>query len=504
MNTRLFWNEEIRTFPHGCRAAALWVVRRDGPDPAGPLHLVFRWSLGSHAARSALGPPLGAMMRSIQDQREELLFPDGKAALWIEPLGTGERSYGSLALWFEADEPWREGIFLWVQRLAGRLGPLLPQLDVCRDGEGWPEPPGQLRLFPATCVGMDGGVSGRGRRRAPVDRKGDRPLPRPQIIPGIPGCIGVSEEMVRLGATLQGVARSEANVLLYGESGTGKEIIAAAVHALGPRGKGPFVGQNCAALPESLFESELFGHRAGAFTGAAGDKKGLLASADGGTFFLDEIGDMPLSLQIKLLRVMQERKVRRIGELQARPVDIRFVAATHKNLFAEIAAGNFRLDLYYRLKVVSLEVPPLRHRPEDVAHLFAYFLRRNGRPIPRMTMTDECLAALQAWRWPGNVRELENEVQRFLALYPQVSTIELHHLSPEIRDQGTRPVDPADLGTLRELDKAGEMLERYLIRKAIAAAGGRKAAAARRLGLSRQGLYKKIQRYGMTDLIAST
>ncbi len=261
------------------------------------------------------------------------------------------------------------------------------------------------------------------------------------------------------------------------------------------------MGQNCAALPQSLFESELFGHRAGAFTGAKGDKKGLLAAADGGTFFLDEIGDMPLPLQIKLLRVMQERKVRRIGELTLRRVDIRFIAATHKDLHQEIKEGRFRLDLFYRLKVVSLEIPPLRQRPEDIIHLLAYFLRRQGRRIDGMSISEEALTALQQWRWPGNVRELENEVQRLLALYPDQELIRLEHLSPEIRAPRSGAIEAVDLGILRDMQQAGAMLEQYLIRKALAVSGGRKAMAARRLGLSRQGLYKKIARYGMADLI---
>jgi transcriptional regulator with PAS, ATPase and Fis domain len=298
------------------------------------------------------------------------------------------------------------------------------------------------------------------------------------------------------------VATSGVNVLLQGESGTGKEIIARAIHLGSSRREGPFVGQNCAALPESLFESELFGHKSGAFTGAASDKVGLLESAHGGTFFLDEIGDMPLALQIKLLRVMQEKKVRRIGELSTRPVNIRFVAATHKDLDQEIAVGRFRLDLYYRLKVVKISIPPLRQRPEDIAHLLAFFLARHGKGRLSRRISESALTALQAYRWPGNVRELENEVCRLLALFPDEMLIRLQHLSEEIRAGGGNLVDPADLSTLRRLDEAGELLEKYLIRKAISAAGGRKAAAARRLGLSRQGLYKKIQRYGMTDLVA--
>jgi len=296
-------------------------------------------------------------------------------------------------------------------------------------------------------------------------------------------------------------AASGANVIIYGESGTGKEILARAIHLGSPRQARPFIGVNCAAFPETLFESELFGHRAGAFTGAASEKIGLLEAASGGTFFLDEIGDMPVALQIKLLRVMQERRVRRIGELESRPVDLRWIAATHKDLAAEIAAGRFRLDLYYRLKVVRIAIPPLRARPEDVPHLLAYFLRRHGGDPERLRLEGAALAALQAWRWPGNARELENEALRLLALHGGEDVIRVEQLSPEVQAGAGRAVDPADLVTLRPLTEAAALQERYLIRKAIASCGGSKAAAARRLGLSRQGLYKKIRRHALFDLL---
>ncbi len=254
-------------------------------------------------------------------------------------------------------------------------------------------------------------------------------------------------------------------------------------------------------MPEALFESELFGHKSGSFTGAQGDKQGLLASANGGTFFLDEIGDMPVSLQIKLLRVMQERKVRRIGDLKGKKVDLRFVSATHKDLPAEIEAGRFRLDLFYRLKVVNLVIPPLRHRPEDILPLLSYFFQKGGRDVTRMRISEEALQGLQTWRWPGNVRELENEAMRFLALYPTIDRIKPNHLSMDVQTGDSGLAHPSDLGILRKLDQANQILEQFLIRKAIAAADGRKAMAARQLGLSRQGLYKKIARYGMHDLI---
>ncbi len=436
--------------------------------------------------------------------------------LRVEPLRRGEEVRGAFALTFDAAPPWGEAVRFWLSRFAARIGPLLDHLPV------WPPhlmgTNGALGRQPALFVWEprvgEGEAGGDAIRAAPVGSRAEPhpprggasaapglPLPRPVCIPGVPGAVGVSAELRACCELALAAASASVSVLLHGESGTGKEILARAIHLSSPRRDGPFIGQNCAALPETLFESELFGHKAGAFTGAAGEKAGLLEAASGGTFFLDEIGDMPLPLQIKLLRVMQERRVRRIGELESHPVDIRWIAATHKDLASEIATGRFRLDLYYRLKVVRLVIPPLRRRPEDIPHLVAYFLRRHGGELTPRWIEEPALAALQAYRWPGNVRELENEVCRLLALHTSESLLRLEHLSPEVQASAGRSVDPADLATLRPLEEAGALLERYLIRKAIEACAGRKASAARRLGLSRQGLYKKIRRYGMLDLL---
>lgn len=497
-----FWQEEIRGYPHGGKGAAVWVVRRDGNEATSPMKILFAWATGQGRV---LGldqrPPLGTLLKAMVEGREEMSYRAEDIALWVEPLREQAQVKGCLGIWFQAERAWRESIFLWGQRLAARLRPVLGQLEPQQMPATAKVSVVQGTLFPSSRTSL---VSGSRRVKRQVSaRARHHPLPRPVSVPGIPGCIGVSREMLEIGTGLQGVARSGVNVLLKGETGTGKEIIAKALHQCSDRKEGRFVGQNCAALPASLFESELFGHRAGAFTGASGEKKGLLASAHGGTFFLDEIGDMPLELQIKLLRVMQERQVRRIGELQSRRIDIRFLAASHKDLLQEIDQGHFRQDLYYRLKVVALDIPPLRNRPEDVLPLLSYFLKKNGKDFASMKITEQAIASLQAWRWPGNVRELENEVQRFLALHPGADTITLGRLSRDVQTSRTARVAVADLGTLRELGQAHEILEKYLIRKAIAATEGRKAAAARRLGLSRQGLYKKIQRYGMTDLISS-
>ncbi len=506
-----FWAEEMRGFPHGGGDAAVWVVRRQSSDPRAPLTVLFNWACGEARRRGmAERLPLGTLLRAMVESREELVRKSRDSALWVEPLLSGGEVRGCLGIWFEAAEPWRESIFLWGQRLGARLGPVVGKLEAL--GTSVSTTLSQPTLFPvarfetppqstpvAAKILSSGTATAVGGKRDPWTR--EILLPRPMPVPGIPGCIGVSPEMLALGRRLPDIARSGVNVLLRGESGTGKEIIASALHLASDRAKGAFVAQNCAALPETLFESELFGHKAGAFTGAAGDKKGILTAASGGTFFLDEIGDMPLALQIKLLRVMQERCVRRIGDVHSNPVDIRFVAATHKDLEAEIRASRFRLDLFYRLKVVCIDIPPLRFRPEDVAPLFMYFLRKTGKPYEKMKITERALACLQAWTWPGNVRELENEVQRFRALYGDVEVVRVDHLSPEIQNSRAKKIGADDLGTLRKLTDANEILERFLIRKALAATEGRKAAAARRLGLSRQGLYKKIQRYEMTDLI---
>ncbi|MBK9303029.1 MAG: sigma 54-interacting transcriptional regulator [bacterium] len=489
-----FWDEELRAYPHGGSASRVWVVRGGRCDGAAlTLLLDHGWRQDGAAAVPA-APPLGLLWRAAAEGEpgERSWRADGRAwRLEAVPVPGDGGPAGALALCCAEEEPWLTAVRDWSRRLAARLAPVLGSLGPAPGGGGpledarrqpslfdWPVAPGPR---PAACAAVA--------------------LPRPAAVPGIPDVVGVSREIAECCRAVQAVAGSNVNVLLHGESGTGKEILARAVHRLGPRRSRGFIGVNCAALPETLFESELFGHQAGAFTGAGKEKSGLLEAADGGTFFLDEIGDMPLALQIKLLRVMQERKLRRLGELRSRAVDVRFIAASHKDLAGEIAAGRFRLDLYFRLKVVQIAIPPLRHRPEDVAHLLSHVLQRRGADPARLAVAPDALAALQAYRWPGNVRELENEAQRWLALHPGAEVIELDQLSAEIRQAAGRSVDPADLATLRPMDEATELLERYLIRKAICACDGRKSTAARRLGLSRQGLYKKIRRYGMGDLL---
>jgi len=482
------WKEEWRSFPHGPDPASVWVIVRRGESPEAPISVLARyeWPGGvTSMPESADMPPLNA---AIQVLESGLTLRSGGMSAW--PL-CGQDSQGALLIRHPERDPWRATIRSWGKGLAARLTALVDSLPLAPADSRFAPMTQQPSLFPA----LD---------PKPVITqlsRGFLPLPRPRTVPGVPGLVASSREMLACCEAALSVAATGVNVLIHGESGTGKEVLAHTIHAGSHRRDAPFIGVNCAALPESLFESELFGHKAGAFTGAGREKTGLLEAANGGTFFLDEIGDMPIALQIKLLRVLQERRLRRIGDVRDRPVDVRFVSASHRDLDSEVAAGRFRLDLFYRLKVVRLVIPALRHRPEDVAPLLSWFLERQGRDIASMGVTPGALKALQSYRWPGNVRELENEVSRWLALNGSESVIRVEQLSIEVRKSVDPSTDPADLGTLRPMGEATQLLERYLIRKAIDTCRGRKSDAARRLGLSRQGLYKKIRRYGMLDLL---
>jgi len=246
------------------------------------------------------------------------------------------------------------------------------------------------------------------------------------------GMVGDSKPMRAVYALLEKVAPSDVSVLIHGETGTGKELVARALHDFGARKGKPFLAENCAAVPADLLESELFGHKRGSFTGAVADRPGHFVAADKGTVFLDEIGDMPMSMQPKLLRVLQEGEVRPVGANKAVKVDVRIVAATNKDLRAMVRAGTFREDLYFRLNVITIQLPPLRERPGDIRHLVRFFLDRMQAEMGRTTtITADALARLEAWRWPGNVRELENEMRRAVALSD--GTIDVADLSPQVR-----------------------------------------------------------------------
>jgi two-component system NtrC family response regulator len=292
------------------------------------------------------------------------------------------------------------------------------------------------------------------------------------------------------------VAPSQATVLLAGESGTGKELVANLLHALSPRAKGPFVAVNCAALPEGLLESELFGHARGSFTGAVADRRGKFEEASGGTLLLDETGEMGAAVQARLLRVLQAREVVRVGENTPRAVDVRVVAATNKDLAAEVAAKRFREDLYYRLNVVTVTLPPLRDRPEDVPELVEHFVRkyaaREGRPVKGVTR--EALDALLKYHWPGNVRELENCVERavIMARGENVARADLpaHLFAPAEPPGASSPEG-------RTLPEAVEELERRMVRAALARHGGVVTRAAKELGVSERVLRYKLESLGI-------
>jgi transcriptional regulator with GAF, ATPase, and Fis domain len=246
------------------------------------------------------------------------------------------------------------------------------------------------------------------------------------------GMVGASPAMGKVFDLLERVVASDVAVLIQGETGTGKELVARALHRWGARAQKPFLAENCAAVPAELLESELFGHKKGSFTGAVADRPGHFVAADGGTVFLDEIGDMPLAMQAKLLRVLQEGEVRPVGSNKVVHVDVRIVAASNKDLRAMCRAGTFREDLYFRLAVVTIVLPPLRERKGDVRHLVRSFLGRINAEMGRnATLEEEALARLERWRWPGNVRELENEIRRAVAL--SSGTIGPADLSPAIQ-----------------------------------------------------------------------
>jgi transcriptional regulator with PAS, ATPase and Fis domain len=306
------------------------------------------------------------------------------------------------------------------------------------------------------------------------------------------GLVGRSPGLLALGERIRALARSHATVLILGETGTGKELVARAVHALSPREAGPFVPHNFGAITDTLVESELFGHARGSFTGAHADRMGLFEAAHQGTLFLDEIGDASPSVQSRLLRVIQEGELRRVGDSRSRRVDVRVVAATHRDLESEVLAGRFRADLFYRLHVLALFVPPLRDRLEDLPLLAAYFLaglKRRDR-IPVRGIREDALLALARHSWPGNIRELMGALERSCHSLDREGWITRHSLGEGLARGGPALVRD------RASDLKGRTLayEAELIRTALASHGGNKAHAARSLGLTRQGLWKKMRR----------
>ena len=286
------------------------------------------------------------------------------------------------------------------------------------------------------------------------------------------------------------MAGSSASVLILGESGTGKELVARAIHYNSPRANGPFVAVHCSALVETLLESELFGHVKGAFTGATYTKVGRFELADRGTIFLDEIGEISPAIQLKLLRVLQEKEFERVGESKPHRVDVRVVAATNKDLWGLVREGRFRDDLYYRLKVVTIDLPPLRERRDDIPLLAEHFVEKFNREMGKKILggTKEAMAALMAYSWPGNIRELENSIEHAFVLC-KGRWFTLEDLPPEIAK--SEPSDP----TVVAEPPADEDAERLRILETLKAAGDRPTEAARRLGISRTTLWRKLKKF---------
>ncbi len=311
------------------------------------------------------------------------------------------------------------------------------------------------------------------------------------------GLVGGSAAMQALLEAIRRVAASETTVLIEGESGTGKELVARALHDQSPRREGPFVTVNCAALAEGLLESEMFGHERGSFTGAVRRKLGRFELADRGTIFLDEIGEMSMGLQSKLLRVLQQREFQRVGGEETLTTNVRIVAATNRNLEAEVQKGGFRQDLFYRLAIVPLRLPPLRERPGDVQALAGHFVQKHAARVNRKVkgLTEAALERLAGYRWPGNVRELENAIERAL-VFAEGEWIEPIHL-PDflVPAQGALPVVRGD----RPLPDLLDDIERQLIAQAFEKAKGKKTETARLLGIKTSALYYKLEKYGFIE-----
>jgi DNA-binding NtrC family response regulator len=306
--------------------------------------------------------------------------------------------------------------------------------------------------------------------------------------------VGSSKAWIEALHVAESVAGTDSTVLLQGESGTGKEVVARYIHDLSPRSGKPFLSINCGALPESLLESELFGHVKGSFTGASRDKEGLFSAAGDGTFFLDEIGETTPATQVKLLRVLQQREVIPVGATEAKPVHARVIAATNRDLEEEIKRGNFRSDLYYRLNVISIILPPLRERPGDIALLAELFLKRTGdaRGEAPRGLTPEALKAMQQYSWPGNVRELENALER-AAILGKGDSIPLSALPERVAEPKSDPLVSDAAQTNPTLDT----IERAYIMWVLENEGGNKARTAEVLGIDSSTLYRKLSRYGL-------
>lgn len=309
--------------------------------------------------------------------------------------------------------------------------------------------------------------------------------------------IGESDAMKKVYKMVERVSGANSNVLITGDSGTGKELVARAIHSNSGRSKKPFLAINCGAIPEDLVESELFGHKKGAFTGAASDKDGIFVAAHGGTVFLDEVAEIPLNLQVNLLRVIQEREVKPVGSNQMQSFDTRIISATNKDLEAEVEKGNFRDDLYYRLNVVEVPLPSLQNRREDIPLLAHHFLRKYNKELKQNLkgISSEAMSAMMAYQWKGQVRELENVIER-AALLSDNEYLELEDLPNAI--QNVTGYEEVDMN-MDKLDEAVQVFEKHHIQSMLKRTEGNKSEAARLLGIDPSTLYRKMERLGLSE-----
>ncbi len=342
--------------------------------------------------------------------------------------------------------------------------------------------------LPVLAIALDRAIAHRALRRE-LDQLRSQNAEAPGSL------VGKSQSMRRIWDLIERAAGSESTVLVTGESGTGKELVARALHRRSARATGPFIAINCAAVPEALLESELFGHVRGAFTDARTDRTGLFVRANGGTLFLDEIGDMPITMQTKLLRALQERTVRPVGSEREVPIDVRVIAATHRDLESEVSAGRFRSDLFFRIHVIEIALPPLRARGGDVLLLAQSFTTKLGEKAgrPNIRISHAAAERLVAYDWPGNVRELENSIERAVAL-AHTDEILPDDLPDRVRRVASSASPGEELTNSTELVTLDEMERRYILR-VIRQVGGSKKVAAQVLGLDRSTLYRKLERW---------
>jgi transcriptional regulator with GAF, ATPase, and Fis domain len=448
----------------GRYAAALTLDARPGGGSAPGMGGIPSQTLMQQLAqgRAAL---LVEDVSSLRDASRSLLAQPSRSLL-LAPLWTGEEMVGALQVGSGPQARFGERELDLVAVLAGQLSGALSTgrlIERLRDAEA--------RL--------------QGRCAYLQARLGQRPAGEEMV--------GRSQAMEAIRRQIAAVAPSRTTVLVLGETGVGKELVARAIHESSPRASGPFAAVNCSAIPAGLLESELFGHVRGAFTGAHQARQGLFEVAHGGTLLLDEVGDMPTALQPKLLRVLEEGALMPVGSSRPRTVDVRVVAATHRDLERLVAAGGFRQDLLFRLNVFSLRVAPLRERPEDILELATHFLERfsaeHGRSHPGFTA--QAAAALQSYAWPGNIRELRNEMERACLLTPDGAAIDQVHLSERLGGGG---LERSLEGSLKEVM---ERLEAMVVEAALARHEGNRTRCARTLGISRQALVAKIARLGL-------